>query len=376
MKQKVCHVNMGGGIAGALKNIALTLGDSSQYDIVLFCASINYNFEELSKAMKDQFPNAVVMGCSTCGEISPDGFTDGGIVVAGITCPGSKVSGVLLEGAHKFLYASKNQIENAAAECGISRDNSKNSFALIFVNALFNAEENVLAVLHAVLGNGFPVVGGSAGDDLQFSKTYVSLDGKVANDGVAILFVRTNEKFHILRENIFRSTGKVLNITEADTENRKIISIDGQNPTRRYAQILGVSENELKENMELQMMGRVFGSHIFVSSIQGFNSDGTINLYSRLLPNTPVEVLEPVDIMQTVKATCDTVLKNIPRPGVVFMVNCIQRTIRFKNQHIDAKIRDVYNNAFHESFIGFTSYGEQINRIHSNSTFVILAVEE
>lgn len=220
-----------------------------KYNIVLFCASVKYDFEHLSVLMKEAFPDAEVLGVSTCGEISPDGFTDGGLVAAGISCHNSSVKGLVLDKAHEFLYIRKDEIERAALSCGIRRGENK-AFALVLISALFNAEENVLAVLHAIFGDEFPVVGGSAGDDLQFKKTYVSCNGKTVSDGVAILFVKTEDKFSISRENIFRSTDKSLNITEADPERRIIISIDKQNPTKRYAQILGVSEQELKENIE------------------------------------------------------------------------------------------------------------------------------
>lgn len=374
MRQKICR-SIAPDAGLAIQEICQALGTPDAYDVILFCSSTKYDFTEISAAMHERFPDCEVMGTTTCGEISPAGFTDNGIVAAGISCPNAKVASVIVDKASDFLYVRRDELERAASSCGI-RAGAKDAFALTFICALYNAEENVLAFLHAVLGNDFFIAGGSAGDDLKFARTSVSCNGKVVSDGAAIMLFRTNEKFTIYRENIFKSTGRAVNITKADPEKRIILSIDSQNPLKRYSELIGVSEKEVKENMDYQIMGRVFGDNIFVSSMQSFNEDGTINLYSRVLPNTHVEALEIVNPLEVVHETCDRVLSEIPRPGFIFMSNCIQRTIRFKNMGIDTKLRDIYKSRFPCGFFGFTTYGEQINRIHANSTLVILAVEE
>jgi hypothetical protein len=363
MRQKVCR-SFASGVENAVKDVCDRLGSAANYDVILFCASTKYDFKKLSELLREKF---------SCGEISPDGFTDNGLVVTALSCSGSRVKGMIFADADKFLYIHRDEILRTAESCGIGK-NSKDAFALTFICALHNCEENVLAVLHSVLGDELPVAGGSAGDDLKFSETFVSYNGKVVSDGAAILLFRTQDKFEIYRENIFKSTGRIVNVTEADPEKRIIRSIDNQNPLRRYAQIRGATESEVKQNMDFQMLGRVFGEHIFVSSMQAFNPDGTITLYSRILPNTPVEVLDAIDPIQVAQNTCQKIRGKVKNPGFVFMVNCIQRTIRFKNANIDSKLISMYSSAF-GTFMGFTSYGEQINRIHSNSTFVILAVE-
>lgn len=372
MKQKVCHTTAP-TVDSAVTEITNTLGSTS-YDAIIFCSSIQYDFEALSAALKDAYSGSEVIGCTTSGEISKDGYTTNGIVVTGLTCSGSRVKGVLLEGIDGVLYTQKDLLEDAMNSCGL-RKNERDGFALALICALYNAEENVLAVLHSVLGPDFQLIGGSAGDDLKFEKTYVSYNGKVSSDGVALLLFRTNDRFTIYQENIYKSTGKVIHITDADVQKRIILSIDNQTPIKRYVQVCGCTESELKSNMDYQMLGRFYGDSMFVSSMQAFNSDGTITLYSRLLPGTTVEILETLDCVEVAKNTCQSVTQAVPNPGFVFMSSCIQRALRFKAANIDSAICDIYNNAFNKSFAGFTTYGEQMGRMHFNSTLVVLAVE-
>ena len=50
---------------------------ADSYQAVIFMAAISYDFGELSRAIKDRFPNSEVIGTSTAGEISPAGFAEG-----------------------------------------------------------------------------------------------------------------------------------------------------------------------------------------------------------------------------------------------------------------------------------------------------------
>ena len=71
-----------------------------------------------------------------------------------------------------------------------------------------------------------------------------------------ILFVRTQCKFDIRKENLFTPMGKLMKITDADVHTRKIISIDGEVPQKRYAEVLGISEKEVNNAQLVYPFGR------------------------------------------------------------------------------------------------------------------------
>lgn len=350
-----------------------------KYNAVLFFASSDYDFLLLSNLLHKKFSGAQVIGTTTSGEISKEGFTSRTILLSALSCDKTKFSGVIFDGVDKFPIIHKKELEDAAGRIGIrcaDPMSHKNAFAITFVNGLCNAEEALLSFFYAVIKNDdFIIAGGSAGDDLKFKKTFVSCNGKIVSDGAAILFVKTPLPFFIQKENIFKPTGKRTKITQADTYIRKIISLDGMNPRKRYAELLGIPEAKAESAALTNPFGRVFGGHTFISSIAGFNKDGTINMYSRVLPNSKVELMELVPIKEKIEESLDSALKEIPHPGCVLLINCILRTIIFQQQEICDQICRLYG--LHGlDFAGFSSYGEQIGRINSNQTLVSIIIGE
>ena len=66
--------------------------------------------------------------------------------------------------------------------------------------------------------------------------------------------------------------------------------------------------------------------------------------------------------------------QEIRRPGCIILVNCILRTIGFEQQHLTDKIIGVWREYFPQ-FCGFSSYGEQKDRLNFNQTLLALVIE-
>ncbi|WP_296013018.1 FIST N-terminal domain-containing protein [uncultured Treponema sp.] len=379
MKQEIVFSGQADAESAVQELVRKLKNPPERYNAVLFFASSDYDFEILSTLLHEKFSGAQVVGTTTSGEISRQGFTSRSIVLTALSCDRTKFSGVVFDGVDKFPIVHKKELEDAAAKIGIRCADStshRNAFAITFVNGLCNAEEALLSFFYAVIKNDdFMIAGGSAGDYLKFKRTFVSCNGKVVSDGAAILFVKTPLPFFIQKENIFKPSGKRTKITQADTYIRKIISLDGINPRRRYAELLGIPESKADSAALTNPFGRVFGGHTFISSIAGFNPDGTINMYSRVLANSTVELMELVPIREKIEESLNSALKEIPHPGCIILVNCILRTIIFQQQGICDQICRLYD-SHGLDFAGFSSYGEQIGRINSNQTLVSIIIGE
>ena len=77
------------------------------YKAVIFMAAINYDFEALSIAIKNEFPRAEVIGASTAGEINMNGFLNDSVVLTTLSDNSTKVSGVLIENGSVRNYFHK-----------------------------------------------------------------------------------------------------------------------------------------------------------------------------------------------------------------------------------------------------------------------------
>lgn len=364
----------------ALEDVYLQLPKGNMYGAIIFYASTIYDFEILSKKLKEHFSKAELIGTTTAGEISSKGgFSSNSLVVCGLYDNRTRFAGILIDGADKFPIVHKKKIEEAARNCGIllqSKGANKDAFAITFINGLCNAEESVLSLINSIIGDDdFMIAGGSAGDDCHFSKTYVCYNGEIASDGAAVLFVKTACKFQIVKENIFKPSGKKAVLTGVIPETRTITSIDGKNAKKRYAEILGIHESSAEDATIQHPLGRVYGGHVFLSSLASFNKDGSVVMYSRVIKDSVVEIMEPVDEIAETEQTCKAVMEKISKPGCVLFVNCIYRTIQFNQKHLFDKVADVWKNYFGK-FCGFSSYGEQIGKQNSNQTLVAVVIEE
>lgn len=364
----------------ALEDVYLQLPKGNMYGAVIFFASTVYDFEALSKKLNEHYPNAELIGTSTAGEISSKkGFSNNSLVVCGLYDTSTHFSGVLIEDADRFPIIYKDKIESAARKCGIilqSNGANRDAFGITFINGLCNSEEGVLSLLYSVIGDDeFKLAGGSSADDCKFTKTCICYNGEVVSNGAVVLFVKTRCKFQIIRENIFKPSGRKVVLTDVIPETRTVVTIDGKNAKRRYAEVLGISEGSAEDSTIRHPFGRVYGGNVFLSSLAAFNKDGSVAMYSRVIKNSVVEIMDPVDEITETENTCKAVREHISKPGCVILINCLYRTIQFNQNHLFDKVSNMWKK-YYGKFCGFSSYGEQIGKQNSNQTLVAVVIEE
>lgn len=358
-------------LTGKLKRAA---GD---YHAVIFMAAISFDFEELSKEIAACFPKAQVIGTSTAGEISPEGFLNNTVVLTTMYSPESKIHGALIENGSRYPVSSKNEIEKAMTFCGIQKNSplsGKNAFAITFINGVHNAEETILSTLYSIIGNdSFPLAGGTAGYTGSTAVTYVSFNGRTTQDGAALLFIKTSCKFDIRQEDIFNPTGKRVLVTGADPISRTIKSLNGKPAQTVYAQQLGVSESQAGSMTFETPFGRYLNGSMHIAALAGFTADKKIQLFARVVPNSTLELMKIGNPKEKAAETCAGILQAIPSPKFTLLMTCITRTLAFNRLHIERDIISKYRETF-PTFCGFSCYGEQIGRIHCNQTLVTVVI--
>lgn len=354
----------------------------SAYNAIIFFASSSYDFKKISELLYERFPNAQVVGTTTSGEISRDGFEKNTIILNALsdgTSGRSQFKGVLIDNIDKFPMIHKKDIENAASSIGIqlsSSNCSRDAFAISLICGLLSAEEGMLSLLYSIIKDPrFLIAGGSAGDDLKFKSTAVSYNGKISEKGAVFLFVKTSSVFKIYKENIFQRSGKNVMLTGVNPETHTVSTIDGQNPKRRYAQILGIPESQVSDATLEHPFGRVFGSEIFIASLVNFDDSGKLITYARVLQDSVQEILNPMDTLSITEDTCKKIISDIPNPGCIILFNCILRTIGFQKKRQQESVNSIWKKYF-PVYSGFSTYGEQFCHINSNQTLVVLVVGE
>ncbi len=377
MKQEVIQTNFKDSVSAARDLCSKLKQNPSRYSAIIFFASSSYDFQTLSQELYKAFPNAEVIGTTTAGEITSEGFSTNTVVLNALYDTSSRFKGILVDDADKFPIIFKKDIEKAANDAGITLSSAtagRDAFVISLICGLLNAEEGLLSLLYTLIKDpNFLVAGGSAGDDLAFKETFVSYNGQCTSRGGVFLFVKTNSPFEIYKENIFQRSGKSVLLTKVNPATREVLAIDGKNPRKRYAEQLGISESNVDNAILEHPFGRVFGDNIFIASLVKFDSQGKLDMYARVLQGSEQEILEPMDLAAITENSCREVLEKIPNPGCIILFNCILRTLGFQKKNQTQTVTNIWNKYF-PVYSGFSTYGEQYGHINSNQTLVALVI--
>lgn len=114
MKQEIVFSGQADAESAVQELVRKLNNPPESYNAVLFFASSDYDFEILSTLLHEKFSGAQVVGTTTSGEISKQGFTSHSIVLTAISCDRTKFSGVVFDGVDKFPIVHKKELEDAA----------------------------------------------------------------------------------------------------------------------------------------------------------------------------------------------------------------------------------------------------------------------
>lgn len=342
--------------------------------LIIFFSSTTQNFKQLSDLFHEQYPQSEVIGLTTSGEIGPKGLLENSVAATSFEGNDFRAKGVLIEDIVKYPIFYRDQLLQAAEDLGInpsSKMPSNEGLGLVFPNGIVGAEEKMLSIVNSIFdGDGFPLFGGTAGDDIKFKATYVSYNGVVSSTGGVVVFIKTSQQFYIQKENIFVSTGKKIKITKADTENRIVLEINGNRASDEYARLIGVSTKELPNYFMTHPIGRAINDEVYIASPFQVLSNGAIQFYCQIFENATVDLLKPKDPIATLHESLTSFQNKFNRLEGVLAINCILRKLQFKEEGITNIINQNLEKL--PNLSGFVSYGEQLNNMQLNQTFILL----
>jgi len=137
-------------------------------DLYLAFGSVRFEQEALLRGIRFATNEAPLIGCSTAGEITAEGPTKRSVVVVAIRSTMLTVT----TGVGLHLDTTPRQAgEGVAVPSARARPPNPHVFLMFPDGVSGNVAEAIRAV-QMTLGTSFPIVGGSAGDDFLFQRTY------------------------------------------------------------------------------------------------------------------------------------------------------------------------------------------------------------
>lgn len=349
--------------------------NQSDVKFVIFFASSKYDFALVSKSMKEAFKSAEVIGCTTAGEIGPQGFVDGTLVAMSIAADDFTPSTAVIKDIKQRAMLSKNEVINAFTKTGMDVNDpnvSKKGFGIVLIDGLQAAEEKVMSVFSLVFKE-FPILGGSAGDDLKFKETFVSANGEVYTNAAVVTFIKTNKKIYPYKENIYVPTEKELKVTKVDLEGRVVYEFNNAPAVDEYAAALDVTKDKVPACFNSHPLGRQFADNIWIASPYQIVDEG-MRFYAQIMPNSVVKLLKAIDPVSEAKRTVENIKANLPGVKGIIGFNCILRYLQFKDENICGPVYNELSKL--GEVIGFSTYGEQYFKYQVSQTLTLVALGE
>jgi hypothetical protein len=351
----------------AVKDIRIQLETVNPRAVIFFSSSC-FDKEKVSRLMKENFKSSDVFGCSTSGEIASGKMLKNSIVAMALSSDiieDVKVEVIENINNRNEVRKAFEKFDNYYGEYVSNSDYSK-YLGLVLIDGLSRTEEMIMDRIGDLTNHLF--VGGSAGDDLKFDKTYVFSNGRAYSNAAILALLKPRVAFDIIKTQSFKVLDKKLVATKVNAENREVIEFNNIPAIKAYAQAIGVTEDKAASHFMSNPVGLVIDGDIYVRSPQQVKGNSII-FYCNILEGMEVSLLESTNIVEDTKKAINNKIKEMGKLSGIINFHCILRTLELEQKD---QTRD-YGKIFTDiPTIGFSTYGEEyLGHINQTSTMLV-----
>ncbi|RVD70761.1 MAG: hypothetical protein E5V62_12300 [Mesorhizobium sp.] len=340
---------------------------------LLFFSQSLVDAAALSQALTEHAPALAYAGCSTAGEITPQGLEEGHILALLLPSASFATASIMVD---NLSSSGMDRITGEVAALRrslrgrVGHERAKDTFALCFIDGLSYAEEAVTSAIHWGL-DGIPLIGGSAGDDLKFETTTLISNGKVTSDSAIIMLIATEIPFHVFKTDNFIPTDEKLVVTASDPDHRIVREFNAVNAAEEYAASVGILPHTLTPlSFASHPVVVKVGGEYYCRSIQRMHADGSLSFFCAIDDGVVLSIAQPKNMVEATHAALSDVRDRLGGIDMILGFDCVLRRLDARNRQVFRDISELYrvNNV-----IGFGTYGEQYRSMHLNQTFTGIA---
>lgn len=349
----------------ACKN-AMEKAGKGKPDLTIVFASVSFDQQEVVKGVREASNAAPLIGCTDAGEITNEGPNQHSVGVMAISSDQlSFYTGLgrnIKEGAREAGQAVANQVKEQAKD-------PLRAF-IMFPDVLVGNGADIVRGVLDVLGEHFPVVGGAAGDDFLFEKTYEYLDDEVASGAVGGIGLSGKFSMGAGVRHGWIPIGTPMKVTKS--KGSVVHELDGRPAISIYEDYFGEKAGDLKKE-PLARMAITYPLGIKLPDLDEYLIRDPITVDEKGAITCAAEIPEGSEIRlmigskeKAVEAAEDAATKLMKdfeaqgsAPKFILMFNCIAREKLFgerANDEIQA-VMDIIGKDV--PLLGFYTYGEQ-----------------
>ena len=339
----------------------------------LFHSLSAFDTKSLAAAMERHAPGLSYAGCTTAGEITPNGISDGEALAVllprerftVVTAMIENIAATSMDSIADTVERLKRELaEKISSRAGLGR------FALCLIDGMSFAEEAVTAAFHRALDD-IPLIGGSAGDDLRFEATTLVSNGRVASDCAIIFLIATDVPFQVFKTENFVPTGEKLVVTASEPDRRIVHEFNAARAVDEFAAAVGVLPDQLTPMSFAShpVVVRVGGEY-YCRSIQKMNADGSLSFFCAIDDGIVLSIAQPTGMVESTRDALEDMRTRLGGIDVVLAFDCVLRRLDARNRQVFRDMSELYRT---NNVIGFGTYGEQYRSMHLNQTLTGIA---
>jgi hypothetical protein len=345
-------------------------------EAVLLFISPLFDRASLREAINREFAGVKVFGCTTAGEITPEGYREGTLTGAAFNADQFKINSVLMRDIGTFSMETGSDVVHTALNgLGLSfptvRHVPAQTFAMLLIDGMSMQEEVVVSSLNRFL-DPIPLFGGSAGNGLEFGQTFVFAEGEFHDSAAVLTVFQTSCPFEVFKIDHFSPTDQKMVVTEADPNARLVTEINAERAGPAYARILGLDAEQLSPLVfaAYPVVVRIGGEY-HVRSIQKLEDDGSLRFYCGIDEGLVLTVANGGDIARNLEQALDGLKIDSGSREIILGFDCILRRLEAEQTQKTLEVSAILRR---NKVLGFSTYGEQFKSMHVNQTFTGVAI--
>lgn len=350
--------------------LAAALGDVPLAVLFLF-VSPDADLAALAARLSAVFGALPVIGCTTAGEISGQGYSEGEIVAVGLPAALYAAAPLVIPDLGQIAPdALIGQLIRARQALMRAQPGWEGEFAFLLVDGLSVREDELAAALARGLGP-VPLFGGSAGDGTRFQATHVLAGGRILRNAAVVTLVRTAARVKVFSLDHLRPTERRMVVTEADPARRIVRRINAEPAALEYARLLGKDPGQLDTFTFAAhpVVVRIGGTH-HVRAIQQVHPNGDLVFFSAIDEGVVLTLAEASDMVAHLAGALEGLAAEGSAPAIL-ACDCILRRLEAQEHQQSGAVSALLRR---HGVVGFSTYGEQLNAMHVNHTMTGVAL--
>ncbi|MBE5905884.1 MAG: hypothetical protein E7277_03695 [Lachnospiraceae bacterium] len=323
----------------------------------------------VSEQIHAKFPGVPTIG--TGATTYYEGEASDQILVVVAFESGCKVRSGVIRNLSKAPLVDIMPLKKSISELGAKGDNA------VCLEYCTNDEERLVSTMNVELSKEkVAIAGGTVFGTPNGQKSCVCVDGVLYEDACCWLLVKsTSGKIRTYAEQIYAvpENAKFHVATKVNLATKELLTLDNRPAAEVYANELGISKNQIVDNVFKNPLGRIVGDDVYIISQYEVGSSGSLRSYKRVCENDAICILELLDYKQINEDTCRMIRQENSHISFVFSINCIYRHLFYQQENfLPQLLRNMSNIGPH---VGVVGGGEQYRKQHVNQTMVCVVFE-